>query len=220
MTVHTVSMSTVAGLFHYPPTITTSQNIQIADTVSLTMTIGTNNATEAGYLTTAYAVFTLDNCTVSPSSNVVSGDTITVTPTNNNALYGCQALFTHYHPNPTGGPTSTSQTKTFILNGAVGTPPVYGLEIFDGSGNSRLKYDNRLCKFHSVFTGTLSGSSTTLTVTGMAADGTWGVSNQTQTSIVKAAIVSNGIYLEETDFGSGGNLYGSNKDYEIIVFRI
>jgi|TARA_R110000823_G_scaffold279826_1_gene398072 hypothetical protein len=222
MATYTVAMTSSTASLQYPATVSASQDIAVGDTISLTMTVSTNTYSQAmSLIHSAYAiaVFSLVNCTVSPSTNVRSGSTITVTPVNNNATYSCTAVITHYHasPYPPGG---TTQTKTFVLSGTVGVLPIYGLEIFDANGNSRLRYDNRLCKFNSVFTGTLSGNSGTLSVPGIAADGTWGINNQAQNSIVQCFIGTNVVALNQTNFGTGGNLYGGNLNYEIIVFRV
>jgi hypothetical protein len=224
MATYTVGIASNPYVSQYPLTYSATQDIQINDTISLTITVGTSTLSQAmslSYGAYAIAVFSLVNCTVSPSTNVRSGSTITVTPVNNNATYSCTAVITHYHENPVGGSAGTNrQTKTFVLSGAVGVLPIYGLEIFDANGNSRLRYDNRLCKFHSVFTGTLSGNSGTLSVPNMAADGTWGINNQAQNSIVQCFIGTNAIGLNQASFGTSGNLYGGNLNYEIIVFRV
>lgn len=224
MATYTVGITSASSVSQYPLTTSATQDIQINDTVSLTVTVGTNTTAQATSLnneTYSVAVFTLLNCTVSPSSNVRSGGTVTVTPVNNNTGYRCEVVITHYHENPVGGSAGTNrQTKTFVLSGAVGVLPIYGLEIFDANGNSRLRYDNRLCKFNSVFTGTLSGQSATLSVPGIASDGTWGISNQAQNSLVTCFIGTNVIALGKAYFGSSGNLYGGNSNYEIIVFRV
>lgn len=224
MATYTVGITSASSVSQYPLTASATQDIQINDTVSLTVTVGTNTTAQATSLTNetySVAVFTLLNCTVSPSSNVRSGGTVTVTPVSNNTGYRCEVVITHYHENPVGGSAGTNrQTKTFVLSGSVGVLPVYGLEIFDANGNSRLRYDNRLCKFNSVFTGTLSGQSGTLSVPGIASDGTWGISNQAQNSLVKCFIGTNVIALSQANFGSAGNLYGGNLNYEIIVFRV
>jgi len=222
MATYTVGIASNPYVSQYPLTYSATQDIQINDTISLTITVGTSTNSQAMSLgqPEAEAVFTLVNCTVSPSSGVNSHETVAVTPVNNNAIYSCTAVITHYHENPTPNDGTNSQTKTFVLSGAVGTLPVYGLEIFDASGNSRLRYDNRLCKFHSVFTGTLSGNSGTLSVPNIAADGTWGINNQAQNSIVQCFIGTNVIALNQASFGTSGNLYGGNLNYEIIVFRV
>ena len=224
MATYTVGITSASSVSQYPLTTSATQDIQINDTVSLTVTVGTNTTAQATSLnneTYSVAVFTLLNCTVSPSSSVRSGGTVTVTPVNNNTGYRCEVVITHYHENPVGGSAGTNrQTKTFVLSGAVGVLPIYGLEIFDANGNSRLRYDNRLCKFNSVFTGTLSGQSATLSVPGIASDGTWGISNQAQNSLVTCFIGTNVIALGKAYFGSSGNLYGGNSNYEIIVFRV
>ena len=220
MATHTIAMTSSTASLPYPATVSANQDIAIGDTISLTMTVSTNTYAEGMSLTTSsgYAVFTLSNCTVSPSTGVNSGETITVTPVNNNASYSCTAVITHYHASPYP-PVGTTQTKTFVLSGVVGVLPVYGLEIFDANGNSRLRYDNRLCKFHSVYTGTISNN-TTISVPGMAADGTWGINNQAQNSLVQCFVGTNVIALNIASFGTGGNLYGGNYNYEIIVFRV
>jgi hypothetical protein len=222
MATYTVGITSNSSVSQYPTTTSATQDIQINDTVSLTVTVGTNTYGQAQsliYSSYSIAVFTLLNCTVSPSTNVRSGNTITVTPVNNNTAYRCEVVITHYHENPVSGSAANQQTKTFVLSGAVGVLPVYGLEIFDANGNSRLRYDNRLCKFHSVYTGTISGT-TTISVTGMAADGTWGINNQAQGSLVQCFVGTNAIGLNLANFGTGGNLYGGNYNYEIIVFRV
>ena len=222
MTIHTVSMTTSQYSVQYPLTITSTQDTQAGDTIRLTITVGTSTSNQTMSLgqPEAEAVFTLVNCTVSPSSGVNSHETVTVTPVNNNAIYSCTAVITHYHASPYPNTGINSQTKTFVLSGTNGQLPIYGLEIFDASGNSRLRYDNRLCKFNAVYTGTLAGTTGFITVPGMAADGTWGINNQAQSSLVLATTATNGIALEEADFGTAGNLYGGNKNYEIIVFRV
>lgn len=221
MATYTVAMTSSTASLQYPATVSATQDIAVGDTISLTMTVSVSTYGQGVSLTqpAGEAVFSLINCTVSPSTGVNSGETITVTPVNNNATYSCTAVITHYHasPYPPGG---TTQIKTFVLSGTVGVLPIYGLEIFDANGNSRLRYDNRLCKFNSVFTGTLSGNSGTLSVPGIAADGTWGINNQAQNSIVQCFIGTNVVALNQTNFGTGGNLYGGNLNYEIIVFRV
>lgn len=220
MATYTVNMAVSQYGVQYAASTSATQDFELSDSINLTMTVGTTTTAQANSLPTADAVFTLVNCTVSPSTGVNSGETIVVSPISNNAPYSCTAVITHYHENPYPNNGTNSQTKTFVLSGTVGTLPVYGLEIFDASGNSRLRYDNRLCKFYAVYTGTVSSMTTYISVPGIAADGTWGINNQAQNSIVKASIITNNIVLQQTDFGTGGNLYGGNNNYEIIVFRV
>jgi len=223
MTVYTQDLSVSQYGIQYHGTTTEVQDLAVGDTITASFDQEASSSQQTSLLDVEDndIVFTLVNCTISPT-NVKNRGTFTITPTSSGAAYSCVGVLVYYSPGggSYGGPSANHQQTTFTISGFYGVAPVYGLEIFDASGNSRLRYDNRLCKFHSKYSGDTGGSSVYLPVTGMSSNGTWGANNQADTSIVKVSIGTGGMYLSNTDFGSGGNLYGSSTEYEIIVFRI
>ena len=100
----------------------------------------------------------------------------------------------------------------------------YGLQIFDSSGNIRLDTSDRFIRYHSTLSGTITQATSplTLSVSGIANNGSWGFSND---------IPLDGNYSSTDDvrveFGAVGNLtltiqHSNSGDfaYRIQVFRI
>ncbi len=76
MATYTVNMAVSPYAVQYPASTSATQDFELSDSINLTMTVGTNTTAQANSLPTADAVFTLVNCTVSPSTGVNSGETM------------------------------------------------------------------------------------------------------------------------------------------------
>jgi len=100
----------------------------------------------------------------------------------------------------------------------------YGLKVYDSNGNVRLDTSDRMIRYHSTVSGTITQSSSpvTLYVAGITNDGTWGMSNDvplagsySSTDDVKLEFAStNYIKLTILHTNSG------NFDYRVQIFRI
>lgn len=100
----------------------------------------------------------------------------------------------------------------------------YGLKVYDTNGNVRLDTSDRMIRFHSTVSGTITQSSSpvTLYVSGITNDGTWGMSNDvplagsySSTDDVKLEFASTN-YIKLTILHSNSG----NFDYRVQIFRI
>jgi len=91
----------------------------------------------------------------------------------------------------------------------------YGLQIWDSSGNVRLDTSDRECRYVGFFTGSVgAGSSVTVTVSGMATDGTWGLNELAYSNFYVSVSMGSGQFVI-----SNSDQYNSH-DYKVQVFRI
>ena len=100
----------------------------------------------------------------------------------------------------------------------------YGLKVWDSSGNVRLNVSDRMVRYHSTISGTITQSSSPITVyiAGVSNNGTWGFSNDVPlygnyntSDDVKVEFHSTN-YIKVTIQHS----YTGSFSYRIQVFRI
>ena len=100
----------------------------------------------------------------------------------------------------------------------------YGLQVWSASGDLRLKISDRMVRYHSTISGTITQSTSPVSVyiAGITNDGTWGLSNDiplygnyNTSDDVKVEFASTN-YVTVTKQHS----YTGNFDYRIQVFRI
>lgn len=90
----------------------------------------------------------------------------------------------------------------------------YGVQIFDALGNTTLDTNWRLVKFSAFYSGSVTfGSSVTISVTGLANDGTWGYNNSVETAWEIQTTLNTGS-ITVTALVSG------THDYKLLLFRI
>ena len=172
--------------------------------------------------------FTLTNCTANTTTNVglvdhatngVSGIQLTISGASG-ASYSCVAVFTH--DNGSG----TNVTKTYTLQGVI-DPPDYGLECYDASGNTRLKFDKRQARLHGRFGGTGSGATFNQVYSGWGAGGygQWFAVNTTTSGNYywnPSYEVLNRVQMKRADVRVSNNSYqifAGSEDYDVLVFR-
>jgi hypothetical protein len=91
----------------------------------------------------------------------------------------------------------------------------YGFEVYNSSGTPVVTITDRLVRYVSYHTGTLTANqSTTISVSGLTNDGTWGFNSEG----------GDGLYVKVT-YGSTGvlnvqNLNNLSRVYNIQVFRV
>jgi len=99
----------------------------------------------------------------------------------------------------------------------------FGLRVWDANGNIRLDTTDRLVRYHSTLSGTITQSSSPITVyvNGLRNDGTWGFSNDvplagsySSTDDVKLEFHSNNYLKLTIQHTNSGNF-----SYRIQVFR-
>lgn len=149
-------------------------------------------------------VFTLVNCSVSPSSRT-NGQTWTITPSTYGNPYSCQAVL-----------SNGTSTKTFTIRGSSvsnNPPDRYGMQILDSSSNIILDTDYRVARFAGFLSGTVTyPTATTISVTGLTNDGTWGYnSGDADSWTIKTTLNSGSITI--TPLSSG------THTYKVHIFR-
>lgn len=88
----------------------------------------------------------------------------------------------------------------------------YGLQTYDSAGNSIITITDRLSRLFGVYSINLgSRQGTTVSVPGMATDGTWGLV-KTGSQWISTTIQANGIYCFNT-------YYYNSMPATLIVFR-
>jgi len=90
----------------------------------------------------------------------------------------------------------------------------YGLNVWDASGNVRLDTTDREVRFVALYTGTTAGNSTTtITVSGMSNDGTWGLNDRITVNYTGRLEMGTNLF-KHVNTGS------SSLAYEVEVFRV
>ena len=210
MTVHVVSHTMPYSIFGSSISHNTVLDLPYGDTVSATFEQDGNNlATQEAWIAASPFVFSLVNCTISPTTRY-SGQTFSVTPTTYGIPYSCQAVLTHQ--TNSGG---TTQTKTFTVRGdtVAQFPTSNGLQTFDAAGSITLDTDYRCVRFAGFLSGNVTfGTPVTLNVTGLANDGTWGYNNVSSESwSIKTTLNSGSITVAARASGT--------HPYTIQLFR-
>lgn len=125
-------------------------------------------------------------------------------------LDGAVLFYWNVATNPFG---SVGSNTSVTFNGAGDGP--YGLEIYNSSGTPVVTITDRLVRYVSYHSGTLTASqTTTINVPGITNDGTWGFNSEG----------GDGTYVKAT-FGATGyinlqNLGSLSRVYNIQVFRV
>jgi hypothetical protein len=91
----------------------------------------------------------------------------------------------------------------------------YGLKVFDSTGNNvRLDTTDRIIRFVAFYTGTTAANSTTtISVSGMTNDGTWGLNDDAYGNIYAALAIGSGQFTHT-------NSSSISVAYKIQVFKI
>ena len=172
-----------------------------------------------------YAVFTLSNCTVSPSSQVAmlgcltagTNHTVITLTGSEGQSWSAQAVYTHFN---TAG--SAEVTKTFTVSGTISND-IYGMEIRDASGNLRMSVGRRQPRLHAFVTGTASGDTQTITInkfnTPSAAE--WHAVNVKDGSRYKVTqgTTANQLTLTDVDPNNSPLTLSATNDYELVIMR-
>jgi|TARA_R110000823_G_scaffold223264_1_gene351451 hypothetical protein len=91
----------------------------------------------------------------------------------------------------------------------------YGLRVWEPNGvDLRLDTGDRQFRYVAFFTGTTAGNSTTtISVAGMATDGTWGLNDEAYGNLTAKTNIGTGSFTHQTTTSS-------SVAYQIQVFRI
>lgn len=118
-----------------------------------------------------------------------------------------------------GGEQQYYYANTFTISRQSAPPPIgdtgYGFQVWDSSSKLVVSVTDRLVRYVSYYTGTLTANqSTTISVPGLTNDGTWGFNSEG----------GDGLYVRVT-YGSTGvlnvqNLSSLSRVYNIQVFRV
>ena len=181
MTVYTQNLFVVAQAIQYSASDTEVQDLAVGDTITATFDQQAGSTAQTSLLDVEDndIVFTLVNCTISPT-NVKNRGTFTITPTNSGAAYSCVGVLIYYSPSGQnyGGPSTDHQQTTFTISGFYGVAPRMGLQLYNPSGDLRLDTSDRQVRAHSFYMGSFySGGSATVTgITGFDPnDETWAI---------------------------------------------
>tara|TARA_R110000803_G_scaffold962_1_gene3264 strand:- start:1092 stop:1370 length:279 start_codon:yes stop_codon:yes gene_type:complete len=90
----------------------------------------------------------------------------------------------------------------------------YGLQVWNSSGTVMLDSNWRMIRFSAVYSGTVTyGTAVTITVSGLATDGTWGYNNTVEAAwSVKTTLGAGTIVIEA--------LVSGTHNYQLLLFRI
>jgi len=90
----------------------------------------------------------------------------------------------------------------------------YGLRVWDSSGNVRVDTTDRQMRFVALYTGSTSGNATTtITVTGMSNDGTWGLNDRITENRAGRLEMGTNVFRHV-------NTGSSSLSYKVEVFRV
>ena len=186
MTVFTENLSLVSSALPYGGTATATRNLTVGDTITASFDQEATSTQQTNYLDNEDndIVFTLVNCTISPTS-VKNRGTFTITPTTTNSNYSCNGVLVYYLPggHNYGGPSTNHQQAAFTISGTFsgssGTPNM-GLQVWHPSNSSlpRLDTKDKQIMHYASYSGTVtSGTNTTISVGGGydITNGDWGI---------------------------------------------
>jgi len=186
MTTYTENLSLVSAALPYGGTATATRNLTVGDTITASFDQEATSTQQTNYLDNEDndIVFTLVNCTISPTS-VKNRGTFTITPTNTNSNYSCNGVLVYYLPggHQYGGPSTDHQQAEFTISGTFsgssGTPDM-GLQVWHPSNTSlpRLDTKDKQIMHYASYSGTVtSGTNTTISVGGGydITNGDWGI---------------------------------------------
>ena len=88
----------------------------------------------------------------------------------------------------------------------------YGLQIWNAAGDLRLDTNYRVARYVATYSGSVGTSGQTITVTGLATDGTWGYNNSVENAWEIETTLAAGEFTVKS-------LVNGNKPYHIVLFR-
>jgi hypothetical protein len=224
MTVYTQNLSVVAQAIQYHGTDTEVQDLAVGDTItaSFDQQASSNQQTSLLDVEDNDIVFTLVNCTISPT-NVKNRGTFTITPTTSGSNYSCVGVLVYYSPGggSYGGPSANHQQTTFTISGVYGSPPDMGLQVWHPSNSTlpRLDTKDKQIMHYATYSGTIAAGASAITTTvGGGYDitnGDWGIDVTPINYDLKVISVTNSFTVSTTkDFGSIGwrvNIFKLNQ---------
>ena len=222
MTVYTQDLSVSQYGIQYAGAVTAVQDLAIGDTVtaSFDQEADANQQTVLLDVEDNDIVFTLVNCTISPT-NVKNRGTFTITPTNLGAAYSCVGVLIYYSSGggSYGGPSANQQQTTFTVSGFYGVAPRMGLQLYNPSGDLRLDTSDRQVRAHSFYMGSFySGGSATVTgITGFDPnDETWAVDVLPLSYYITCTLSAGQFTITR----SGADPFTLEKFWKVILFRV
>jgi hypothetical protein len=194
MTTYTENLAVTSAAMPYGGSDSSTRNLTVGDTITASFDQEAAGSTQQGYLDTEdnNIVFTLVNCTISPTS-VKNRGSFTITPTTSGSNYSCNGVLVYYLPggHQYGGPSTNHQQAEFTISGSFtgssgsgsggsGSSPNMGLQVWHPSNSSlpRLDTKDKQVMHYASYSGSLAfGSSTTVSVGGGydITNGDWGI---------------------------------------------
>ena len=227
MSDYNISQQISANGFNYNATQSDVMNVEEGAKIRWTMDAEGGTTGHSARIDNTYAVFTLSNCTVSPSSQVAmlgcatagTNHTVITLTGSEGQSWSAQAVYTHRTIDG-----NNLVTKTFTVSGTISND-IYGMEIRDGSGNLRMSVGRRQPRLHAFITGTGSNNADqTITISGFntPSPAEWHAVNVKDGSLyrVTQGTTANQLTLThiDEDVDNFFTLTGTN-DYELVIMR-
>ena len=222
MTVYTQNLSVSQFGIQYAGAVTAVQDLAVGDTVtaSFDQEASANQQTVLLDVEDNDIVFTLVNCTISPT-NVKNRGTFTITPTNSGAAYSCVGVLIYYSSggHNYGGPSTDHQKTTFTVGGTYGTPPIMGLQVWHPSNSTlpRLDTKDKQIMHYATYAGTIAAGSPALTISvGGGYDitnGDWGI-DVTPSHWTLSVVSSTNTFTVSTTRDSG------TQQWRVNIFKL
>ena len=227
MTVFTEDLSITSSGLPYGGTATATRNLTVGDTITASFDQEATSTQQTNYLDNEDndIVFTLVNCTISPTS-VKNRGTFTITPTTTNSNYSCNGVLVYYLPggHNYGGPSTNHQDAEFTISGTFsgssGTPNM-GLQVWHPSNSTlpRLDTKDKQIMHYATYSGTIAAGASAITTTvGGGYDitnGDWGIDVTPINYDLKVISTTNSFTVSTTkDYGSIGwrvNIFKLNQ---------
>lgn len=227
MTVFTEDLSITSSGLPYGGTATATRNLTVGDTITASFDQEATSTQQTNYLDNEDndIVFTLVNCTISPTS-VKNRGTFTITPTTTNSNYSCNGVLVYYLPggHNYGGPSTNHQQAEFTISGTFsgssGTPNM-GIQVWHPSNSTlpRLDTKDKQIMHYATYSGTIAAGASAITTTvGGGYDitnGDWGIDVTPINYDLKVISTTNSFTVSTTkDYGSIGwrvNIFKLNQ---------
>ena len=212
--------------FNFNATKSDVMNVEEGAKIRWTMDAEGGTTGHSTRIDNEYAVFTLSNCTVSPSSQVAmlgcltagTNHTVITLTGSEGQSWSVTAVYTHEKT------VNTDEvTKTFTVSGTISND-IYGMEIRDASGNLRMSVGRRQPRLHAFITGTATGASQTITISGFntPSPAEWHAVNIKDGSLYRVTQGTTANQLTLTKIAANMNDYftldGTNE-YELVIMR-
>ena len=218
MTTYTENLAVTSAAMPYGGSDTATRNLTVGDTITASFDQEAAGTTQQGYLDTEdnNIVFTLVNCTISPTS-VKNRGSFTITPTTSGSNYSCNGVLVYYLPggHQYGGPSTNHQQAEFTISGSFtgssgsgsggsGSSPNMGLQVWHPSNTSlpRLDTKDKQVMHYASYSGSItSGNTTTVSVGGGydITNGDWGIDVTPLDYDLKVISSSNQFVVSSTD---------------------